>query len=350
MRAPLPYSCSQANIPNPLAEEPALSILDRLHCPWPGRVHPEMDVFLDRATAQAEGLGLFPDDRHRAAFRAFTRLAGHVYHYVPLDRLLLLSHVERALYLVDDAGDDDPHVGESAERTRHLVTRALARLTGPADAPRSPVERGLDRVAADLRAHEPWPGWYDAFVTGFADYCHQGLSLALACNRRGEAPHPATYIRLRRHDSGMYLTQYLGVGFALGEPLSQDALASPLIAGLVEATIDQVALCNDLMSYRKEVVRRGSLWNAVVIYQRHESLTLPAAVDRVVGVCNAAVATFETLEAALLDSPLGREAPVQRFIEGQKSWMAGHLAFAAETPRYAEPLEATSPLPRVARL
>lgn len=298
-----------------------------------------METFIDRATAQAEGLGLFPDDRHRSAFRAFTRLAGHVYPYVPLERLLLLSQVERALYLVDDAGDDDPHVGESAQRTRELVTRALARLTGASDPPRSPVERGLDRVASDLRLNEPWPGWYASFVTGFADYCHQGLSLALACNRRGEAPHPETYIRLRRHDSGMYLTQYLGVGFALGEPLPADALASPLIAGLVEATIDQVALCNDLMSYRKEVERRGSLWNAVVIFGRHEGLTLAAAVDRVVGVCNAAVARFEDIEEEIAASPLGSDAGVLRFIEAQKAWMAGHMAFAAETPRYAEPLE-----------
>lgn len=297
-----------------------------------------METFVDRATAQAEQLGLLPDARHRAAFRAFTRLAGHVYPYVPLDRLLVLSQVERALYLVDDAGDDDPHVGESAERTHHLVTRALARLTGPEDPPASAVERGLDRVAADLRAHEPWPGWYQAFVTGFADYCQQGLSIALACNRRGEAPHPDTYIRLRRHDSGMYLTQYLGVGFALGEPLSGEALASPLIAGLVEATIDQVALCNDLMSYNKEVVRRGTLWNAVAVFERHAGLSLPRAVERVVALCNGAVARFEAHEAAIVDSSLGADPRVRRFIAGQKMWMAGHLAFAAETPRYADPL------------
>lgn len=297
-----------------------------------------MEVFVERATAQAERLGLLPDERHRSAFRAFTRLAGHVYPYVPLERLLVLSQVERALYLVDDAGDDDPHVGESAERTRHLVTRALARLMGADDPPASAVERGLDRVAAELRAHEPWPGWYQAFVTGFADYCHQGLSIALACNRRGEAPHPETYIRLRRHDSGMYLTQYLGVGFALGEPLSAEALASPLVAGLVEATIDQVALCNDLMSYQKEVVRRGTLWNAVAVFERHEGLSRASAVDRVVALCNGAVTRFEAHEAALVDSPLGADEGVRRFIAGQKVWMAGHLAFAAETPRYADPL------------
>lgn len=298
-----------------------------------------MEAFVSQVTREAEFLGLLPDDKHRARYRSFVRLAGHVYGYVPLERLLPLSQVERALYYVDDAGDDDPHIGECADRTAALVARALARLEGADDPPRSPVERGLDHVAADLRAHEPWPGWYGAFLCGFADYCHEGLSVALDYTRRGEIPDPATYHRVRRHDSGMYLTQHLGVGFALGRPLSPAAAASPALRALVTATIDQVALANDLLSYRKEVVRRGSCFNSLLVYQHHEALDLPAAVERVVGLCNDAVATIERLEAELLASPLGRDSAVMAFIGAQQRWIAGHLAFAAETARYADPLD-----------
>ncbi|MEZ4437316.1 MAG: terpene synthase family protein [bacterium] len=297
-----------------------------------------MDEFVARVTREAEALGLLPDDKHRARYRSFVRLAGHVYNYVPIERLLPLSQVERALYYVDDAGDDDPHVGECADRTAWLVERALARLEGSDERPRGPVERALDHVAADLRVHEPWPGWYDAFVVGFAGYCHEGLSVALDYTRRGEIPDPATYHRVRRHDSGMYLTQYLGVGFALGRPLAPAAATSPAIGALVTATIDQVALANDLLSYHKEVVRRGSRFNSVLVYAHHEDLSLPAAVDRVIGLCNDAVARIEALEAEVLASPLGREASVMAFIGAQQQWIAGHLAFATETSRYIDPL------------
>lgn len=142
----------------------------------------------------------------------------------------------------------------------------------------------------------------------------------------------ATYTKMRPLTSAVY-TCFDLVAISAGLDPSASWLTHAYIEQLENMANNHICWVNDLFGLAKEI-KENNQNNLVLVLQHELQLTLQAAVDRAVAMCNAEMNAF--LALAALFSTEASEVGCQRYINGLQSWMRGNLDWYAQTGRYQE--------------
>jgi germacradienol/geosmin synthase len=270
--------------------------------------------------------------------RGYGRFAAYVHPDADEAVLELITLWFVWLWFVDDA------LGEVGDKGRFL-RRLAHRPDG--GAPENPAERGIDDLWARTTPMVP-EAWLRRFRCHVAELLDE-MRVSEANNRELRVPNPVEYIDARRGFGGMLFAADL-VEPGSDAHLPDDVVGSRPLRQLRETFADAVALRNDLLSYRKEVVAGEGPSNGVAVLQHFLGCDPVTAARLVDDLRRARLEQFDhvaghELPAYLddhdIDAPT--RAAVARWVTGLRDWMAGDTRWAEESGRYsapASPLEA----------
>lgn len=295
--------------------------------------HPDADLYVARAAADARAWGLLHSDADAARHAAFVQLSPLVYPYATFERLVAAGSFDQWLFFLDDSYDEDPAIGHDAERVERIMRRYLAALeTGIVTDPSDGFEQMSAVVHQRLLAFGG-PVFFRRLLANVRDYLFKGSLRALAHWQKNHVLAPHEYEVERGYDSGMYAVLE-ATQIACDAALPDDVDASPWLAELRRLCTNHAAFMNDLCSFQKEVVQKGYPFNRVRVQMHADGSTVLAASQKVIDEINAALLQFERCAAQIprFDSPL--DAALQRYLDGMRYWMSGNFAFSLCCGRY----------------
>lgn len=200
--------------------------------------------------------------------------------------------------------------------------------------------------------HQPAPT--DLFACALVDLCRRlrqqtsacwlerfarDLKQAFQANRweaavraSGAPPDLATYTRMRQLTSAM--APYLDLmAICMGVDPQAAWLDHAYLKQLEWLAGNHICWVNDLFGLAKEL-KENNQHNLVLVLQHEHQLSLQAAVDQVVALCNAEMKAFLALAKLFASEEEGQAADCQRYIQRLQTWMRGNLDWYAETERY----------------
>ncbi|MFE3073565.1 hypothetical protein [Streptomyces sp. NPDC059247] len=204
-----------------------------------------------------------------------------------------------------------PASGETAEE---LFRRALGELSGR-------LERctlGLQRA----RFHAAVQGYFFA-------QCWEA-ALRAEAGHGGAPPHPAEYVRMRRH-SGAVRTCIALSDVADGYVLPAEDYDDPQVVALTDLAVDVACWANDIVSYPKEVARSRIVHSLPAALGHWGRMDPQEALDEAGRMHDRQVERYLAAE-----KPVRARAaePLLRYLDNLRSWMSGNVSWSRETGRY----------------
>lgn len=315
--------------------------------PWRARRNPHAAEHERARRSEAVRLGLLssdPEDRSHKRFASFVMLDGLVYPDATLAGLEIGGTYNQWLHFMDDQYDDHAQVGQDPEAVRAIMERALEILYSgtlppeptPFDQLTLRLRQRLSEGAISCATGAETEPWMVRFLDTVRDYLLRGSLVALKRWNSAHVPTVAEYLPIRMYDSAVLTV------FALMELINDAQLPSelydhPYLCTMRRAAAYHIIFVNDLVSYHKEVVERGSVCNMVRVLQAAEGISLEQALRRVKQRADEALARFLASEEALAREVLLTPKLV-RYIDGLKAWVCGNVDFSITSPRFRWPM------------
>lgn len=95
-----------------------------------------------------------------------------------------------------------------------------------------------------------------------------------------------------------------------------------------------VALANDIFSFEKETLERGSTVNLVHVLREQEHLDIPGAAMRAIEIVNGYMREFVVAEGGLPRYGGIEKRALEALVVGMKTWMSGHVDFSLRSRRF----------------
>jgi hypothetical protein len=115
--------------------------------------------------------------------------------------------------------------------------------------------------------------------------------------------------------------------------LHEADLAHPDIRALTRMAVNVACWANDIYSENKESRSGAGACNLPRILMAQDGMTLQEALVRTAQMHDREVQAYLALEARVRPRISG---PVQRYLDGLRSWMRGNLTWSQETARYRD--------------
>ncbi len=305
--------------------------------PIPLRTSPHCATAERHTRAWARGFGLVRSPAAAARFDAagFGTFAGYIHPDAPPERLALYADWIAWQFLADD------QYAEGNYRTPESWTSAIAQLwpvfaTGHANPDDSPIARALSDVLSRVYPQMS-ASWRARFITHTRETFHAVVAENLRRHTRVFATIEE-YIHNRRAVSSVLPCLAIDEFMADGE-VPDNVLQNQSYQQLVQTTTDVAAWANDLYSWQKEEAA-GEVDNFVLVLEHAEHLTRREAINAVANRISHRADQFITAQDALT-SQLDTIAPdpatrrvIGRCLASMRNWMAGTLAWSAESARY----------------
>lgn len=296
-----------------------------------------------RTLATLERVGVVRSDRMTLAqYRAerFELLTALTYPHADVDELTLVNDFHVYLTYVDERTASDPRFRKSPKRLQlHFESHVAALRDGFA----VDEDDAAGRLVLDIHDRllpRATRSWLRRLADDLRWYLLRGTAAGARHFTANTVRGVAEYVEQRGWDSPVYCMQDFLEVAGVGE-LADHLLCSDDFRELRRLCTSVVAFGNDLVAYRQELPRPGA--NLVRVIMRHERCDLDEALRRAIAIVNRDVAAFEQLAARLpAAGTLGQR--VQRYLAGQRAWMAGGIAWSVLTGRYDDP---QSPLPEL---
>jgi hypothetical protein len=310
--------------------------------PWPSRRNPNSAEHERTLRSEAIELGLVssdPAERSHRRSASFVMLDGYVYPDATLAGLEIGGAYNQWLHFLDDQYDDHAHVGQDPEGVQAIMERALGILESgelPSEpAPPTPFDQLTLRLRQRLTSYAS-PQWMARFLTNVRDYLLRGSLVALKRWSQARTPTVAEYLPVRLLDSAV-LTVFDLMELINEAQLPPESYDHPHVRAMRQAAAYHIIFVNDLVSYHKEVVERGSVCNLVHVLQTEERIPLERALRRVKQCADEELARFLAAEDALAHEVLLTPRLV-RYIDGLKAWIGGNVDFSIASPRFRWPI------------
>jgi hypothetical protein len=290
---------------------------------------------------EALALGLLsrnPTDRDRWRFSSFVLLDAFVYPTASLHDLDVGGAYNQWLHFIDDQYDDHAQVGRDLTAVQRIMDRALAILergTLP-DGP-TPFDRFTLRLRERLTARAS-RAWTTRFLADVRSYLLDGSLVALArWNVAARTPTVDEYLPIRLLDSSV-LTVFDVMEIIRNVDLPEAIFDHPRLRTMRLAAAYHIIFVNDMVSYHKEVVERGSACNLVHVLMVQERLDYTEASLRVKELADDELIRFLEARAAL-PPEIARERSVLRYVDGLRDWISGNVDFSVASPRFRWPFQ-----------
>ncbi|MFO0580287.1 MAG: hypothetical protein U1A78_40460 [Polyangia bacterium] len=314
--------------------------------PWRSRRNPHAAAHEQARQSEAAQLGLLssdPADRSHKRFASFVTLDGLVYPEATLAGLEIGGTYNQWLHFLDDQYDDHAQVGQDPQAVRALMERALKILySGALPAEPTPFDQLTLRLHQRLVsgttgcATAEAEAWMARFLDTVRDYLLRGSLVALKRWSSAHVPTVGEYLPIRMYDSAV-LTVFTLMELINDAQLPAELYDHPYLCTMRRAAAYHIIFVNDLVSYHKEVVERGSVCNMVRVLQAEEGIPLEQALRRVKQRADEALARFLASEEALAREVLLTPRLV-RYIDGLKAWIGGNVDFSITSPRFRWPI------------
>ncbi|HEU4533057.1 MAG TPA: hypothetical protein VFS00_03030, partial [Polyangiaceae bacterium] len=204
--------------------------------------------------------------------------------------------------------------------------------TGAVPSGAEPAVRALADLARRLSGLGS-SAWYLHFMETMRRFWTDGVVVETYYRGRGISPDPASYMAARVQTVGVYICLDL-LELTLGEELSPEVRADPIVRRITWLTSRIIAYVNDLFSYDKER-RVGDVNNYLYVMQRCEPMSLHAAVDHTIRVHDRELDQLDQLDGTVRDHGPRMRKLVERYVDGCRAWMAGSLEWQRHSSRYA---------------
>lgn len=323
--------------------------IPKLLCPFKPAIHPRIDQ-VERASIErwARRMDLRPEDRGYARLENahFAILAGRCHPTASLEALNLIVDYYIWLFLWDDLFDlrrDGELV--KPEEVRWHTHRAIEVFKGGKAPLGDPLLEALEDVLQRLEARLG-SAWLERFAEHHRAYFEATVQESIICNS-GRLPDVATYKRLRRDASGVFMVEDM-IELAEEVRLSERVWTHPLIEQLMATTVNIVAWANDLFSLGYEL-RDGNGFNLILCLMQERGVTMEEGIELAAQMHDSEVRNFLQLTQQLPSFGEEDEA-LKRFVNGQKLWIRANVDWSALTERYRVPLPIQAPLAECAAL
>lgn len=306
-----------------------------LSYPWPARCNPAAERVEVAAAAWVARHGLLRDPATASRYRAVQvgLLSAMAYPDAPPKLLELIAQVMAWIFIQDDVYDTAPAREQRPERLEALFERYLTVLrTGVAPAGAEPTVQALADLARRL-AELGSPAWYLQFTETMRRFWIDGVVVETYYRARELSPDPASYMAMRAQTVGVYVCLDL-LELALGEELTAEVRADPILRRVTWLTSRIIAYVNDVYSYDKER-RVGDVNNYLHVMQRYEPLGFAGVVDHTIRAHDRELEQLDRLGGTVRDHGPRMTRLVERYIDGCRAWMAGSLEWQRISSRYA---------------
>lgn len=313
-----------------------VNLSDAFVLPWACREHSRAATHWIESEERAISHGLLSNDEgdeYKAKFRAFVSLDTHVYPYASLPRLSVVGGFNQWLYFLDDQYDDHPESHGNLARIRALMERGFDLLCGgPLGGQPTPFDTYSHELHREMSALAS-AGFFSRFLPSIHDYLFRGSLPGLRHWLHRETLPLEEYLELRKFDSGVYPVMYC-IEIASGQRIPEDVYLQPAVSRMLEAAVMHVALANDIFSFEKETLERGSTVNLVHVLREQEHLDIPGAAMRAIEIVNGYMREFVVAEGGLPRYGGIEKRALEALVVGMKTWMSGHVDFSLRSRRF----------------
>ena len=303
----------------------------RLTCPLEPAIHGEVEAAHRHTLSWAVELGLVhPSGTKFARFDGarFTWLAARAYPTVTLTQLELISDWITFLFFYDDMCDtQEAAEADYLDRLVAAENRLIEIGHGAA------VEAGdtpLDRALADIRqrtAALAGEAWLLRLAAHIQEYI-EGVRWERILRLQSRVPSLATYSKLRLLISAVFpCFDFAGLCI---DGRRTDFAANVHVQQLEVMANNYICWVNDIYGVDKEL-SEATTSNLVIVLANEYDLSWGEALDRAIEMCNAELAAFLELEAALGQLS---DTDCRSYVAALKAWMRGNLDWYSETMRY----------------
>jgi hypothetical protein len=303
--------------------------IPRLTCPYPMRTSVHYDATLNDEL-DAWILSSTPlDDEQRQKARAFDYSYLVAVCWPESDRRRLWDFTTLAVALMERDGDyDTRRYGASLAELRASAADARAQYATVTEPRWGPLLAGIWRSFA---------GYVSApQMTRFAQVMATFLDGCVAYDERliesGPFIDVDDYLDARCRSVGQ-LIDHVMLEISLGIDIGA-VLEEPALKAVVQADVERVAFCQDILSLRKDLAEGEDAENVVLVITRARSCPLPSAIAEACRIYDEKTARFDRLAERLAGTSLGREREVSSFVEGLRSFTAGLIEWTLRSARY----------------
>jgi hypothetical protein len=292
--------------------------------------HPAEREITARDLAWARHIGIVGDERasrKHAAIRCGS-FAAHTYARAPVEVAMLGANLITWLYLFDDRfGEGEQGESQAELRTCFAAFEQVAR-TGLL--PRDP--NAFHRALLELVERGEALGgaaWRGRFADSLAFYM-EGCAQELPFRRSGRVPDMDQYRRIKLGSVGAFPVFDL-VELAHGDPRTREQADGEWIAEARRIAAWLCAWVNDLYSFPKEA-RDGDPLNVVAVLMHEHTLSVDAALDRVIELYGRDIARLHALFARARVH--GVSAATDAVLQGIERWVHGNRVWTGSCGRY----------------
>jgi len=308
--------------------------LEKIRTLRPRRESPFADSAERIAAEFAQTYGM--NARNFAAFNTMSRFAYP--ESVSVERLASAAITHNIFFFIDDLffdrvlSPDDHGISQDTIRNPEPFLRELMAcfLRGQAPAGSSRMHQGLADIGRRLGSFMS-PQWMGLMVGAVSDY----LS---AAGERREVDYLSAgtdFLNMRDLDTGGLQTCML-LEVTNDCELPDQARANPTLAQMTWLTYRSAAWVNDIISYHKDVILEGSVFNLVYVLMK-DGRSFEEAVQEAIRLVNQQIEVFLNLETQLPAWDLDTQDIVDRYVSGLKDLMSGNTYWHLTSPRYQHP-------------
>lgn len=309
------------------------TVVPKFYCPIPAAINTHVATVhtLSRQWCCHMGLVTAGDKQYQRLNAAkFAWLAGLTQPSISAADLKLTADWYTWLFFHDDVCDVTV-VGRDPHQLATITNRLFEILKGNTPTNQDPpLVRALYNICQRLtcRANSLW---MQRFIDSVEQYFEGNLWEATN-RQQSTTPDLATYTKMRLFTGGVTPCFHLiGVTQHI-DPWSK-FFEHPHVQQLITLANHHICWVNDIIGLEKEI-KEGNMNNLVLVLQQEYQITLQEAIDRAVQMCNTKMERFLELEMNLPSYSKREEIDLQRFVNGLRFWMRGHLDWYARTGRY----------------
>ncbi|PON12158.1 hypothetical protein C2W62_41070 [Candidatus Entotheonella serta] len=309
------------------------SIQSRLYCPIPSAINPLVDTIHQQTLQWACDFKLVVTDGKtypRLSAAKFAWLVARGYPEVNLHNLQIVSDWITCVFIHDDLCDGS-RVGKTPQGLRPMHHQFLLALDGEhGHALDDPLSYALRDIYQRLR-EKTSDGWRRRFRDHMAAY-FQANRWEAQNRLLDRIPSLDTYLHWRQYTSCVEPCFDL---ILMSDQLSSEAayLSHESVRSLARMANNYIAWVNDIFSLDRER-QEGNMNNLVVVLQNEYQLSLQAALELAIEMCNSEMEAFLNLASHLPSWGEQEDDQLNRYIRGFRSWMRGNLDWYMDTGRY----------------
>lgn len=316
-------------------------VFNRLNVPhkWANKTNSLIDFCHNKSRKNALRLNVMADKQNtieRFDDQKFSLLTALAYPRADEERISIINDFHSYLFFNDDIAEQDEKIGKCLNKLVPIFLGQIRALReGIVDDPNEPLCAYLLDIRQRLikiASHR----WLNRFMRNVEDYLLKGTLVGAQNWMFGKVPTLQQYEEQRKYDSSVFACQDL-IEISEKFELPGEIFYHHEIQSLKELSNLVVAYTNDIFSYHKEVMVFSSPNNIIHVMMTHKGVPFSTAVDMVVNVINEKVEAFIQLEKNRSHWGDIEEKMVNRYLEGQKSWMRGNIDWSISSRRYHSP-------------